>query len=69
MRFVSGQGILELKETQRKTTSGKWEIIMCMYRIFLYERRAVSQQLLPNSLSLAVFNQLTHIGGKIMPFI
>ena len=33
MRFVSGEGILELKETQRKT-SGKWQLpslIMCMY--------------------------------------
>ena len=34
MRFVSGQGVLELKETQGKTTSGKWRLpslIMCMY--------------------------------------
>ena len=33
MRFVSGQGILELKETQRKTTGGKWRLLsplMCM---------------------------------------
>ena len=34
MRLVSGQGILELKETQGKTTVGKWRLpslIMCMY--------------------------------------
>ena len=34
MRFLSGQGILELKETQGKKTSGKWRLpslIMCMY--------------------------------------
>ena len=34
MRFVSGRGILELKETQGKTTSGKWRLpslIMYMY--------------------------------------
>ena len=33
MRFVSGQGILELKETQRKTTGVKWRLLsplMCM---------------------------------------
>ena len=33
MRLVFGQGILELKETQGKTTSGKWRLpslIMCM---------------------------------------
>ena len=33
MRFVSGQGILELKETEGKTTSGKWRLpppIMCI---------------------------------------
>ena len=34
MRFVSGQGILELKETRGKTRSGKWRLpslIMCMH--------------------------------------
>ena len=55
MRFVSGQGILELKETRGKTRSGKWRLpslIMCMYSLkeFLHERRVASQQLFPNSL-------------------
>ena len=39
MRFVSGQGILELKETRGKTRSGKWRLpslIMCMYSLKEY---------------------------------
>ena len=43
MRFVSGQGILELKETQGKTTSGKWRLpppIMCISSPKEYVRAA-----------------------------
>ena len=62
MRFVSGQGILELKETRGKTRSGKWRLpslIMCMYSPKEYFSTNEEQHL--NNYFQIVFNWLCSI--------
>ena len=62
MRFVSGQGILELKETQGKTTGGKWRLLsplMCMSSPKEYFSTNEEQHL--NNYYQIVFNWLCSI--------
>ena len=66
MRFLSGQGILELKETQGKQQVGNGDCLPLSCACIV--RKNISLQTKRSILTI-ITNPLTHIGGKIMPFI